>query len=480
MSEEYDMQFDNLHTLENFLDIYNNSGEMVVTEAIANSLDVNADKIDIKIGKNSDGKHIIIFEDNGPGMNREQFNDYHIGAKPTKVKGKGIGFAGIGAKVYLAVDDSVQIWTETCCGNDVLASVMYRKGRQIKWRRRTPTTKKKRGTLYKVLLNNQDYDYLIQNLEKIIIEFFHNALINGLKITINKKVVTPWKPEIIKEKTGVLTVKGRKLPFRFILSNDEVPFDRRNIEYHVKGKRITVRKPKFYLDVKPEQQNKFYVSINTIGISDYLKTDKVSFKNGYIGYVNWEVDKEILKIIKSLGLLDEQKPTKYETSALTRAFENLFKDPEFMWLNPDAEGIKTPIKIDPAPLDESTIATFADITIKDEEKDSENKEKTDNLNKQNKNVSNSRNRKGFSIMWIDDPGKSDGWLDPATNMPTINLGHKLYRQVEKSIPARNYHVTKTVIMILVNFGAAKKSLTVNEAFELQTKLLTKLCGAVWI
>ena len=70
---------------------------------------------DIKIGKNSAGKQIIIFQDNGPGMNKEQFDDYHIGAKPTKVKGKGIGFAGIGAKVYLAVDDSVQIWTETCC-----------------------------------------------------------------------------------------------------------------------------------------------------------------------------------------------------------------------------------------------------------------------------------------------------------------------------------------------------------------------------
>ena len=334
--------------------------------------------------------------------------------------------------------------------------------------------------MYKVLLNNQDYDYLIQNLEKIIIAFFHNALINGLKITINKKVVTSWKPEIIKEKTGVLTVKDRKLPFRFILSNDEVPLDRRNIEYHVKGKRITVRKPKFYLDIKPEQQNKFYVSIDTISISDYLKTDKVSFKNWYIGYVNWEVDKEILKIIKSLGLLDKQNPTNIETSALTRAFEDLFKDPELAWLNPDAEGIKTPIKIDPASLDESTISTFADITVKDDEKDSENKEKTDELNKQNKKVSNSRNRKGFSIMWIDDPGKPDGWLDPATNMPTINLGHKLYRKVERSIPARNYHVTKTVIMILVNFGAAKKSLTVNEAFELQTKLLTRICGMVWI
>ena len=52
--DEHDMQFDNLHTLENFLDIYNDSGEMVVTEAIANSLDVNATKIDIelKLGDN--------------------------------------------------------------------------------------------------------------------------------------------------------------------------------------------------------------------------------------------------------------------------------------------------------------------------------------------------------------------------------------------------------------------------------------------
>ena len=156
MSTEHDMEFDNLHALENFLDIYNNSGEMVVTEAIANSLDVDSDTIDIKIGKNSNGKRMITFQDNGPGMNKEVFADYHVGSRSTKSKGTGIGFAGIGAKVYLAAYDKTEIITETCCGNDVLASVMYRKGRQIKWRRRTPTTKKKRGTLYKVLLNNQD------------------------------------------------------------------------------------------------------------------------------------------------------------------------------------------------------------------------------------------------------------------------------------------------------------------------------------
>ena len=44
MSNEHEMKFDNLHTLENFLDIYDNPAEMVVTEAIANCLDVNSSK----------------------------------------------------------------------------------------------------------------------------------------------------------------------------------------------------------------------------------------------------------------------------------------------------------------------------------------------------------------------------------------------------------------------------------------------------
>ena len=151
MSTEHNMEFDNLHTLENFLDIYNNPGEMVVTEAIANSLDVDSDRIDIKIGKNSNGKRMITFQDNGPGMNKEVFADYHVGSRSTKSKGTGIGFAGIGAKVYLAAWDKTEIFTETCCGNETLSSVMYRDGRTLKWRELKPT-RRQRGTLYKVLL----------------------------------------------------------------------------------------------------------------------------------------------------------------------------------------------------------------------------------------------------------------------------------------------------------------------------------------
>ena len=61
MSTEYDMEFDNLHALENFLDIYDSPGEAVVTEAIANSVDADSSRVDIKFGLDPSGKRIISF-----------------------------------------------------------------------------------------------------------------------------------------------------------------------------------------------------------------------------------------------------------------------------------------------------------------------------------------------------------------------------------------------------------------------------------
>ena len=69
------MEFDNLHALENYLDIYDNPGEAVVTEAIANSVDADSSRVDIKFGLDPNGKRIISFQDDGPGMNEKQFAD---------------------------------------------------------------------------------------------------------------------------------------------------------------------------------------------------------------------------------------------------------------------------------------------------------------------------------------------------------------------------------------------------------------------
>ena len=82
-------------------------------------------------------------------------------------------------------------------------------------------------------------------------------------------------------------------------------------------------------------------------------------------------------------------------------------------------------------------------------------------------------------MYVFMPGKPDGWLDLESKRPVLNLEHPLYKKYEKYIIARNYHVAKTVITILVKYGAAKKSLSVDEAFDLQTEILSKLRGTLW-
>ena len=148
MNTEFDIKIDIFHALEDFLDAYDNHAEMVVTEAVANAIDVNASKIDIIMKTDLDDNKTIAFHNNGPPMNKTQFTEYHVIAKSNKSKGKGIGFAGIGAKVYLAAWNDTVIHTETTDGTNSFGSDMYVKNRTLKASYIRPTLSQY-GTLYK-------------------------------------------------------------------------------------------------------------------------------------------------------------------------------------------------------------------------------------------------------------------------------------------------------------------------------------------
>ena len=47
-------------------------------------------------------------------------------------------------------------------------------------------------------------------------------LLSGLKITINGKTLHPWKPKNFKRKEGIVSVKTRKLPYVFILTEKDI------------------------------------------------------------------------------------------------------------------------------------------------------------------------------------------------------------------------------------------------------------------
>jgi hypothetical protein len=89
------------HLLEDIRDSYPcPMEEAILSELIANSLDSGCSRIDIMVEPE---QHRLTFIDNGESMTPKQFEQYHDIAATTKVRGRGIGFAGVGAKLALLI-----------------------------------------------------------------------------------------------------------------------------------------------------------------------------------------------------------------------------------------------------------------------------------------------------------------------------------------------------------------------------------------
>lgn len=99
------------HLLEDIRDSYPFPiEEAIVTELVANALDSGASEIRFQ----TDWAGVLTVVDNGAGMSPRMLKDYHDVATTMKERGKGIGFAGVGAKLSLLV--ASEVYTETRCG----------------------------------------------------------------------------------------------------------------------------------------------------------------------------------------------------------------------------------------------------------------------------------------------------------------------------------------------------------------------------
>ena len=455
--DERDMEFDNLHTVENFTDIYDNPAEMVVYESVSNSIDANANNVDITTRTDS-GEYSISFLDNGPGMDTQQFADYQVGSRSTKDKKFGLGFAGIGSKLYVGKYHEAKIITETFNGKKQLACSFYVKDGKIKICQRTPMHKfTTPGTFYKVILSQQDYYYLANELDRILVDTFNDAMLNGLNITINNNKIKPWIPLSKNKQKGTISHKGTKLHYYFYLLNDDLPQHWRNINYQIMGKTICGKKLEFLNEVKAQYHQKIYVSVDALPIKFLLKTDKSSFSRGFYEY-NRIINKEIQNIAKKLSLLSNNTPNKLLNNVLTRAFAELFNDPKYAWLNPHA------VIFSPGPKQPSTSRTSTTHT--------------------GQTHSTGRKRptsKGFAIELSDSPNdKRDGWLDIQNNAVVINIGHPLYIKFENSTTTLQYHYARVVVTVVVLHGSMQKSMTLQEATELQTEILTRVKDKLWL
>ena len=488
-SQEFPIQIDTLHALKDFLDAYDNHAEMVVTEAIANAIDVGATEITIELKTNLNDEKIVSFHNNGPPMTQKEFADYHVIARSTKSKGKGIGFAGIGAKVYLAAWDNTRIHTETTDGETTFSSDMFVRNNELMAKYLTPKLTQ-RGTLYSVLLKPDDYAYLEKSASDIILDTFNPAISNGLEIILNDKGIRPWNPEHELKRSFTVTVKNRKFSVTVIVTNDDIDNRKSYMNYHVSGKIITTKKPEWIPDVKIEYAHKILVYVDAITLSDQLNLNKTSFKTGSSSAVSpvfKEVDKRVFDLLKGEGYIGEQSLQKFERTSLTKFFEKLFQNPKYAFLNPDAIGGRGlgQGQGTGGTSGEQTGENGSQDTDSDRDEGDTSHELEHEKDKQPPDTEEERNKTprgggSFSIGWVQRPNdQREGWLDPSTNKVMINMDHPLFIKYEKNTSARNQRVGTILTSVLIKNATVKKTMTPIEALNLQNELLTLAKDEMW-
>ena len=143
---------DLLHLLEDLRDAYPGSlEETILTEIMANALDSGASAISCRCDPAESTMTVI---DNGSGMQRRDLARFHNIASSTKVRGQGIGFAGVGIKLGLLICE--EVLTETRRGKNHVASSWHMASRHRapwKWIA-APGLVAERGTAVRLKLRN--------------------------------------------------------------------------------------------------------------------------------------------------------------------------------------------------------------------------------------------------------------------------------------------------------------------------------------
>lgn len=288
------MPVDTKHSLEMQTKMYEYPPHItVIQEVIANARDAFEESktkngvVNISFVKDSDHGYII-FNNNAGSISKEFFEkDYQTLFKSSKTIGSGIGFVGIGAKIFLASPDGGEITTVTGTKNDILAA-------KWRWSEQGPqyTTSLKQhissivdlskfphesGTTFICKLSMDKYSELNQNIESIIQFWWNYGLLNNnFEIKLSGQKITPWIPAGVKKHETKFTFLGQEIKCIFWISDVELIDDFQNIIYVVHDKRITHEK----LDssqIKDGFAAKICCYANAPALGKYVTTSKERF-----------------------------------------------------------------------------------------------------------------------------------------------------------------------------------------------------------
>lgn len=284
MSEWRDSRVNIRHMLENFVDTYNEEYyEILINESIANALDANATIIKLYLNNNN----FFFVEDNGNGMSEDEFEKYHDLNYSLKRKGSGIGFAGIGAKLYLL--KGKKILTETRSDYFHKASEMELVNDKVRWRYldEMPFGLTHKGTIYGVTLPIDDANNINNNIDNILWRNYSSIILgiygNYSIIFNNKRIKLP--DYITKEHFTKFEFKMRdaeskgnmSIRIYINLSGKALPKEEQGFAIIVHGKTIK----RTFLDIeyyiKPDFKDRINGYIIADGLAILLNTNKADF-----------------------------------------------------------------------------------------------------------------------------------------------------------------------------------------------------------
>jgi len=280
------------HLLEDIRDTYPFPiQEAIIAELVANSLDSGASEISFLTDPASRSVSVV---DNGRGMTAKGLVRYHDIASTTKRRGKGIGFAGVGAKLSLLL--AGKVLTET-----------RREGfhRTTEWRlegaRRAPwkyvgdlgLLELKRGTAVRIVLRDEDSDLLKPGfIEKVIQSHFYPLLdehivertlidlyVARVRFLVDGRLVSAPEDEVILERRYFRAKLGKRTKLvcsGFIAkSRDDLPETQRGIAVSTLGK--VIKRGWDWIGLNPMNPARLTGIVEIPAFAEILTTNKADF-----------------------------------------------------------------------------------------------------------------------------------------------------------------------------------------------------------
>lgn len=488
-----------LETLNNLLEMYEYpKEEVLVLEAVANGIDAKAKKIEINFESNDSG-HYITFLNDGPPMNKDDFENYHTISSSTKTKGEGIGFAGVGAKIFLAAWEQAEIITISGRDNKVLVSKMFRRKDNVEYDSSLngiPITQilgnkrldHKYGTSYLVKVSAKGFEWLKKNIDDKLQFWFNYALLSKtLELTVNGKIIKPWKPpgeKIFKK----ISHKNKIIPCYIWISEKDIPEDQRHIVYSVFGKRIKNESVDWANQIKGENSQRVSCMVDVSILAQQLVANKENFKKSiYTNSIRGIVKKAFFDELESKGLIfkheDILAKTNVVVNELTKRLDKILQNPDFKFLNPfsnpkthyvtlrDEDGDITIKELEGqqsvAGTNTGDGSNSLGISSGDEQGSGffEDDEGESGINK-------TRKSRGISIIPENFPDDTrEGWLDMGNRAVVYNTGHPFSKSVENNPSLHDYNLTRVVISSLIKAKNDQMEMDAITTFDYFEKIL---------